>query len=578
MNHKRARRLLESIRWMIRRRRALPRFALVAPFAVCSILSACGDDDAPRTKSEIHASTPHPAVKDPVEYPRDRLLQVTISLPEGSWNVLRYQGLDVTTQGCDLAKEYDWFDASLTFDGQAERGSIRKKGYMGSLSAVRPSLKLKFEREGIPGTTLNNNRQDPSNTRQCTTYALFEKAGLPAPRCSLAQVYVNERDVRIYTHVEAIKKPFLARVFGDDSGNLYQGEHADFTSEGQKRFTPETNEDTGDTSDLSRLTAALSADDAQLEAELGKVLALDEFLTYWAMEVITGTVDGYSGSIDNFYVYHNPKDGLFHFIVYGADASFSENEAPKPSTAQVAVSVLIAGALPARLYSHPVLKQRYEERLRKLVNELWIESDVVQEIRHWSTLAQSPESAVEPLVSFVGSHRAKLLDELDEGISALPDPSSRPCRLPGRAPTTGSIEVNWANSASERGTAAVTHDLALPFEGGQLSLMNGKIKGWAQLDDEDPNVVLMRVIGPQQSTGRILAMGFEMPKSEFTDGTHLFHGVESVGGVAELFPPDLAQGPLLVVIGSGSFILEGTASQSTGGVVRLTWNAQSVPW
>jgi len=49
---------------------------------------------------------------------------------------------------------------------------VRKKGFLGSLDAESPSLKLKFD-EYIPGPallgsgfTLNNSKQDPSLIRQ----------------------------------------------------------------------------------------------------------------------------------------------------------------------------------------------------------------------------------------------------------------------------------------------------------------------------------------------------------------------------------------------------------------------------
>ena len=42
---------------------------------------------------------------------------------------------------------------------------------------------------------------------------MFEKAGLPAPRCNFARVSMNGEDLGIYVHVEPVKKAFLRDNF-----------------------------------------------------------------------------------------------------------------------------------------------------------------------------------------------------------------------------------------------------------------------------------------------------------------------------------------------------------------------------
>lgn len=533
------------------------------------VLSACASDDA-ASKPETKA-----LAIDLLTFPQDRLLQVSISVPEVSWNAMCLQGPDLVSRGCDVKYEYDWFAASLTVDGNAsERATVRKKGTMGSLSTIRPALKVKFERDELLSTTLNNNRQDPSNVRQCVTYELFAKAGLPAPRCALARVLTNGRDLGIYTHVEPIKKAFLRREFGDETGNLYQGEFADFTASRQSFFQAETNEKSADGAELARVTAALQVDDEQLEQALSDVMDLDEFITYWAMEVLSGHWDGYSGNTNNFYVYSSPKDGLLHFIVYGADNSFVEKS--WNSLPGQAISVWVKGALCSRIYSHPELKQRYVERLRDLLDKVWVEADLRESIERWAAIGNSPPTAVAPVIAFVEGRRAALLNELDTGSGSTAYPE-RVCRKADVLPSTGSIEVAWTDTGLPSG-AAVVHELVVPFEGSNLAFVEGSVKGWVQADAVDPNLITLRLIGAQQGTGRVIGVGFELPRVEFTDGTHLFHGVESVGGVAELYPPELVQGPLVEVLGGGTFTLAGTASTVSGSVVAFSWSAQMVPW
>ena len=61
-----------------------------------------------------------------------------------------------------------------------------------------------------------------------------------------------------------------------------------------------------------------------IEAEIGKIVDLDSFYTFWAMEGLLGFWDGYSGNRNNFFIYLNPDTEKFHFIPWGADSLFEK--------------------------------------------------------------------------------------------------------------------------------------------------------------------------------------------------------------------------------------------------------------
>ena len=220
----------------------------------------------------------------------DHLIQVEIEMAESDWDDLRSQGRSMphAMSACrDRDFEYDYFPATVTIDGQRlEDVAVRKKGFIGSLSVIRPSLKLHFAKypevdgrtySGMKRMTLNNDRQDPSHTHQSMSYALFRKAGLTAPRCNHAQVRVNGTDLGIYSNVEPIKKPFLARHFASDDGNLYEADPpADFVQVFAENYERKTNELDADgqpapRDDLNAVTEALSTADAQLYDALTKL-------------------------------------------------------------------------------------------------------------------------------------------------------------------------------------------------------------------------------------------------------------------------------------------------------------------
>ena len=61
-----------------------------------------------------------------------------------------------------------------------------------------------------------------------------------------------------------------------------------------------------------------------IEAAIGKLVDLDSFYTFWAMEGLLGFWDGYSGNRNNFFIYLNPDTEKFHFIPWGADSLFEK--------------------------------------------------------------------------------------------------------------------------------------------------------------------------------------------------------------------------------------------------------------
>ena len=193
--------------------------------------SGGGSVDTPEPVERTHEATG--------AFETDAILYVDIEMAPDDFDTLRYEGrtINQVVKGCGKADyEYTVFEAAVTVaDTRFENVGVRKKGYLGSLSPARPSFKIDLA-EFVPGQawdgerrfTLHNDRQDPSHTHQCMSYAAFTAAGVPAPRCSLARVSINGVDLGIYTSVESIKKPFLEQHFDDPSGDLYEGQVADF--------------------------------------------------------------------------------------------------------------------------------------------------------------------------------------------------------------------------------------------------------------------------------------------------------------------------------------------------------------
>ncbi len=293
------------------------RLGRACALAVGVLVGAC----SPEALAPVEPHYEDAVYVDPSDeiYDTKNLVRFDLELPEGSREAL---ARDPT----------EYAPATLRYRGQEVRSiGVRLKGEstMRTLDE-KPSFKLKFDKFekgqrffGLKRMTLNNDVQDPSFLSQSLAYQAFRDAGLPAPRCNHALVYVNGEFYGVYSNVETEDEVFLARFFASAEGNLYEEGGSDFVPGSEETFDLETNEKKNDRGDLTALIRAL--DEATPEDFLeivGKEVDLDHYLTFAAVEALTGGEDGYSFSMrqpNNFRLYRDPGTDKFYFIPWGLD-------------------------------------------------------------------------------------------------------------------------------------------------------------------------------------------------------------------------------------------------------------------
>ena len=332
---------------------------------------------------------------------------------------------------------YTYFAADLWVGGlQANDIGVRKKGFIGSTignSIERPSLRVKTDKF-IAGQalnestiiTLNNNNTDATRMRTCLTYYAFQQAGYPAPRCNLANVMVNGQSLGTYTHVEAVKEPFLLREFGNDHGSLYELTITDFSeahlANGLGRWEADTETTSQSAELLLAVAAALASDDASLETELSQVLELEMFLDFWALETLLGHADGYAANSNNSYVYFDPdRDNRAVMIPWGPDDAMQENDLTlsqfisetEDPDAETELNFFVNGAISRRISQHPELYQRYLERLQHLLDQVWDEDSMLekyeqlqQQVQAAETLTDDQNAATDALEKWIENRRS----------------------------------------------------------------------------------------------------------------------------------------------------------------------------
>src|SRR5688572_5558899 len=184
---------------------------------------------------------------------------------------------------------------------------LQLKGAAGSFRSIHdnPALTLNFDKfvdgqtfHGLDKLSLNNSVQDQTFVSEQFCREMFLKAGVPAPRATHAMVELNGRDLGLYVLVQGWNKRFLKQHFKDTSGNLYDGGFL-------KDIDKELDTNSGDaptvqTDRVAVLEAVQEKDLAKRREHLEKVLDLDRFLTFVALDVMLWDWDGYAQNRNNY--------------------------------------------------------------------------------------------------------------------------------------------------------------------------------------------------------------------------------------------------------------------------------------
>ena len=523
--------------------------------------------------------TPAPTTGEPQEadpsdayFAMDRVLEISIEIAEEDWDTLRHQTRTFEDLMAEIeeyqlsqpfADIYSWFSATVTIDGETHTEvGVRKKGFLGSQSDTKPSLKLRYDKyvddQSLSGVmermTLNNSIQDPSMVNTCLSYQVFAAAGLPSPRCNFATVTVNGKELGLYIHLEELKKPFLARHFDSADGNLYEGTVSDFTPSHRGTMEKKTNEDEDDWSDVAAVMAALQdPSDAGLEA-LGEIVDLDRFLSFWATEVLVGHWDGYTGDRNNYHFYREP-DGKFVFLPWGADDTFHLKDDPNPfdNISDPPPSVLALTAIPNRLYNTPEWWVKYVARLKELLNSAWDEEELLASVDEIAAIVQAnalPEKSeaaaadTERVRKFILKRKGEILADL------VPEPPDWPEPYEGEGAAGGveaesfeiRFETAWESNRSSNPLAEGTvYELNNDGEWvvtteGDAGATAGPASPQEEADIGVKDAALFTVMGLYPG-GAIRGVTFWMPIDRVAAGAVLSIGVDAdVGGAVWTIP------------------------------------------
>jgi hypothetical protein len=258
--------------------------------------------------------------------------------------------------------------ATLRENGQRTYGdvAVKIKGAGGSTRDFddKPALTLDVDRfakgqtvHGLVRFHLNNSVQDESYLLELLGSDTFRAVGLAAPRVGHARVWINGRDVGLYVVKEGFDRAFLERWFPPGSGALFDG---GFCQDIDADLEKDEGKPKDDRADLERLRAACrEPDPARRWPLLSGALDVEGFVTFVALEMMTGHWDGYALNHNNYRLYFDPASRRAHFLCHGMDQIFYDPEASvlEPPGAIVAGQVML----------NPKWRARFRERIRELL-------------------------------------------------------------------------------------------------------------------------------------------------------------------------------------------------------------------
>jgi len=249
------------------------------------------------------------------------------------------------------------------------RVDIHLKGSAGSFRGLddKPAFTLNFSRNdpaqrfhGLEKISLDNSVQDSTFMCEFLGRQIFNATSVPVPRAGHATVAFNGQPLGLFVLVEGWNKQFLKRHFKDTKGNFYEGAFRDditATLEVKSGAEPQNR------SDLDALVlAARESDLHQRFTAMARVLDVNRFATFLALEVLLNHWDGYSLHVNNYRIFHDNSSGKLIFMPHGMDQLFGIRRRQFDPQLLPAMSGLAARAF----METPTGRRLYLERMAEL--------------------------------------------------------------------------------------------------------------------------------------------------------------------------------------------------------------------
>jgi hypothetical protein len=226
-------------------------------------------------------------------------------------------------------------------------------------------------------------------------------------------VELNGRDLGFYVLKEGFDKTFLKRHFNNVTGNLYDGGFLREITEPLERTSGDG--DVRGRADLKAL-AAVAQDTSRSNRfdALCKVLDVDRFLSFAALEMLTWHWDGYLMKKNNYRVYHDPETDRMVFFPHGMDQMFWQ-----PNGTVIPRASSVDGLVGRALLETPEGRRLYRERAASLLTNVFTAERLTNHINQLY-------ARIRPVLQAISRDDAR---HFDDAVNSLRDAVTRRVRI-----------------------------------------------------------------------------------------------------------------------------------------------------
>jgi spore coat protein H len=392
------------------------RCRLCASLALVILLSSVALGKPGATKAKKAGKGNHPQPTEDI-FTNTQVLRIQIEIPDEAMKILRgyrWEGFGGGVQDKRPSVKATVREGDKVYTDVA----VHLKGAAGSFRSIdsNPALTFNFDKHvkgqtfhGLERISLNNSVQDGSFLNEQISRELFASVGVAVPRATEATVELNGRDLGMHVLVEAANKQFLARWFKNPNGNLYDGGFLkDITDPLEKSSGDKPN----DRSDLEHLAdAATDTNSTNRLKRMEKLMDVDRFITYLALDVMMCDWDGYALNRNNYRIYHDPASDKIYFIPHGLDQMFGVMRAGTDMPIYPRWSGLVARGLLQTAEG----RKRYRERIAELMTTVYQVESITNRV--WQLAAKLRPVLAEKGPNAARSHEREVKDFCDRIVN-----------------------------------------------------------------------------------------------------------------------------------------------------------------
>lgn len=488
-------------------KKPITRFLTVTLLLLAGLLSGCVSSSTPTTKSI--AMIDEEALDEHI-FPKDQIIHVNIKLDEADFQQL----LDNPTDEKYVQATVDYNGFLLENVGLRTKGNSSLRAVAGMSNSDRYSFKLSFDEYvtqsigGITKINLNNEYSDASYMREFLAYEIADKMGIPTPKYSFVNVYINGELWGLYTAVEQISTSFIEREFQSTAGTLYKsngGNGADLAALAE--FDEYTGLDVkhGSANKEALLTMTDVLNNGST-SHYEDVLDVEAALKFIAFNTVTANMDSYAGNFKhNYYLYE--LDGVFTIIPWDLNMAFGGFGGSGILMDEPTGVSLSSRPLIAKLIAEEAYREEYHAIIQSML-DLYFSGDTFQN-RVLELQALISEAVKQDPTAFV------TFEQFEEGVASLisfvdTQTESISKQLTGESPSYG----DGSGSGGMGGGMA--------FGGANRERPNGaQLPGGMQMPD-----------GMQLPGGAQMPDGMQMPDpAQLPDGMQMPDGAQLPDGV-----------------------------------------------